>query len=79
MKSLLNLATAKKAKLESMPTVKLDACKSLDGIVVISHNGNVIPSNELQKFENGFAYVTGLFASEMVGVMVACRQNKITA
>lgn len=79
MENLLNLANQKKSKLESMPTVKLDACKSLDGIVVISHNGVVIPSNQLQKFENGIAYVSGLFASEMVGVMVACRQNNIKA
>jgi len=78
MKNLLNLATAKKSKLESMPTVKLAACQN-DGLTVISENGKLIPANELQKFENGFAYVTGLFASEMVGVMSACRQNQITA
>lgn len=77
--NLLALATAKKEKLESMKTVKLTAVKSLDGIVVISENGKLIPSKELQKFENGFAHVSGLFASEMVGVMSACRQNKITA
>lgn len=75
--NLLALATAKKEKLESMKTVKLDAVKSLDGVVVISENGYIIPSNELQKFENGTAYVSGLFASQSVGVMVACRQNKI--
>ena len=78
MKNLLNLATAKKAKLESMSTVKLAACQNGE-MTVISENGKLIPANELQKFENGFAYVTGLFASEMVGVMSACRQNQITA
>ena len=78
MKNLLNLATAKKTKLESMSTVKLAACQN-DGLTIISENGKLIPANELQKFENGFAYVTGLFASEMVGVMSACRQNQITA
>ena len=78
MKNLLNLATAKKTKLESMSTVRLAACQN-DGLTVISENGKLIPANELQKFENGFAYVTGLFASEMVGVMSACRQNQITA
>lgn len=78
MKNLLNLATAKKTKLESMSTVKLAACKNGE-MTVISENGKLIPSNELQKFENGFAFVSGLFASEMVGVMIACRQNKITA
>lgn len=76
--NLLANATAKKSKLESMTTVKLAACQN-DGMTVISENGNLIPANELQKFENGFAYVTGLFASEMVGVLSACRQNKITA
>jgi hypothetical protein len=76
--NLLANATAKKSKLESMKTVKLAACQN-DGMTVISENGNLIPANELQKFENGFAYVTGLFASEMVGVLSACRQNKITA
>lgn len=76
--NLLANSTAKKAKLESMPTVKLAACQN-GGMTVISENGKLIPSNELQKFENGFAYVTGLFASEMVGVMSSCRQNKITA
>jgi hypothetical protein len=78
MKNLLNLATAKKTKLESMSTVKLAACQNGE-MTVISENGKLIPANELQKFENGFAYVTGLFASEMVGVMSACRQNQITA
>lgn len=78
MKNLLELAKAKKTKLESMPTVKLIACQK-DGMTVISENGNLINENELQKFENGFAYVTGLFASQMVGVMVACRQNNLTA
>jgi hypothetical protein len=78
MKNLLNLATAKKTKLESMSTVRLAACQN-DGLTIISENGKLIPANELQKFENGFAYVTGLFASEMVGVMSACRQNQITA
>lgn len=78
MKKLLQIATDKKVKLESMPTVKLAAVQN-DGITVISENGNLINSSELQKFENGFAYVSGLFASEMVGVMSACRQNKITA
>lgn len=78
MKNLLDLAKAKKSKLESMATVKLVACQN-DGITVISENGTLIPSNELQKFENGFAYVSGLFASEMVGVLSACRQNNITA
>lgn len=76
--NLLSNATAKKTKLEAMPTVKLAACQN-EGMTVISENGNLIPANELQKFENGFAYVTGLFASEMVGVLSACRQNKITA
>ena len=76
--NLLAIARAKKTKLESMSTVKLAACQN-DGITVISENGNLIPANELQKFENGYAYVTGLFASEMVGVLSACRQNKITA
>jgi hypothetical protein len=78
MKNLLNLANAKKAKLESMPTVQLAACQN-NGMTVISENGKLIPSTELQKFENGFAFVSGLFASEMVGVMVACRQNNIKA
>lgn len=76
--NLLANANAKKSKLEAMSTVKLAACQN-DGMTVISENGNLIPANELQKFENGFAYVTGLFASEMVGVLSACRQNKITA
>jgi hypothetical protein len=78
MKNLLNLANAKKAKLESMPTVQLAACQN-NGMTVVSENGKLIPSIELQKFENGFAFVSGLFASEIVGVMSACRQNKITA
>jgi len=78
MKNLLELSIAKKLKLESMPTVKLTACKN-DEMVVISENGKLIPSNELQKFSNGYAYVSGLFASEMVGVMSACRQNNIKA
>lgn len=78
MKNLLQIANEKKSKLESMTTVKLAACQN-EGMTVISENGKLIPSNELQKFENGFAYVTGLFASEMVGVLSACRQNKITA
>lgn len=76
MKNLLDLATAKKAKLESMPTVKLAACQNGEW-TAISHNGNLIPADELQKFENGYAYVSGLFASKMVGVMVACRENQI--
>lgn len=78
MKNLLDLANAKKSKLESMSTVKLAACQNGD-LTAISYNGNLIPSTELQKFENGYAYVSGLFASEMVGVMVACRENNITA
>ena len=44
---------------------------------VLGGGGKLIPKNELQKFENGYAFVSGLFASEMVGVMVACRQNNI--
>ena len=76
--NLLAIAKAKKTKLESMPTVKLAACQNGDWIA-ISHNGNLIPSNELQKFEKGYAYVSGLFASQMVGVMVACSQNNIKA
>ena len=73
--NLLANATAKKSKLESMKTVKLAACQN-DGMTVISENGNLIPANELQKFENGFAYVTGLFASEMVGVLSAVVKTK---
>ena len=78
MKNLLEIATEKKAKLESTKSVKLAACQNNE-MTVISENGKLIPSTELQKFENGYAYVSGLFASEMVGVMSACRQNKITA
>ena len=74
--NLLANAAAKKSKLESMTTVKLAACQN-NGMTVISENGNLIAVNELQKFENGFAFVSGLFASKMVGVMVACRQNNI--
>jgi len=76
--NLLANATGKKTKLEAMKSVKLAACQN-DGMTVISENGTLIPLNELQKFENGFAFVSGLFASEMVGVLSACRQNKITA
>jgi hypothetical protein len=74
--NLLSIAKAKKSKLESMTTVKLAACQNGD-LTTISENGKLIPLNELQKFENGYAFVSGLFASEMVGVMVACRQNNI--
>jgi len=76
--NLLANAAAKKTKLESMQSVKLAACQNGDW-TTISENGKLIPLNELQKFENGYAFVSGLFASEMVGVMVACRQNKIAA
>ena len=75
--NLLANATAKKEKLESMPTVKLLACQNGE-MTVISENGKIIPADELQNFKNGYAYVSGLFASQMVGVMSACRQNKIT-
>lgn len=74
--NLLSIAKAKKTKLESMQSVKLAACQNGDW-TTISENGKLIPKNELQKFENGYAFVSGLFASEMVGVMVACRQNNI--
>ena len=77
MKNLLDLAKAKKSKLESMSIVKLTACQN-DGVVVLSEVGAIVPSNELQKFENGYAYVSGLFASQ-VSLREAFRLNNITA
>lgn len=78
MKNLFQIANEKKAKLEAMPTVKLSAIQDGDRII-LTENGVIVPSTELQKFENGFAFISGLSASQFVGVMVACRQNKIAA
>jgi len=77
MKNLLQNANAKKTKLESLESVKLTACQNGD-TTVLSQVGVIVPANELQKFENGYAYVSGLFASQ-VSCLEAFRLNKITA
>ena len=77
MKNLLQIATEKKLKIQSMTTVKLTACQSLDGIIIISENGIVIPQNEVQKFENNIAYVSGAFALDNLNMLSICRMNKI--
>lgn len=73
--NLLELAKAKKSKLESTVTVKLTACEK-DGTVVLSEVGVIIPATEIQKFENGYAFVSGSFASQ-VSFSEALRLNKI--
>jgi hypothetical protein len=75
--NLLAIAKAKKTKLESMNCVKINATLSALNEVVIAENGVIINSSDLIKFENGIAYVTGIYASVTIGVMSACRQNKI--
>jgi hypothetical protein len=75
MKNLLEIAKQKKAKLESTASVKLTACQN-EGKTVLSENGTIVPSNELQKIENGYAFVSGLFASQ-VSFREALRLNQI--
>lgn len=77
MKNLLQIANEKKSKLQSLNSVKLTACQN-DGVTVLSEVGVIVPVNELQKFENGYAYVSGLFAAQ-VSLREAFRLNKITA
>jgi hypothetical protein len=75
MKNLLQIANEKKAKLQSTNSVKLTAHKN-DSVVVLTEVGVIVPFNELQKFDKGYAYVSGLFASQ-VSLREALRLNKI--
>lgn len=73
--NLLQKAIEKKENLLSMRSVRIMACQK-SGKTIVSENGIVIPKNELQKYEDGYAFVTGQYAFDSVGLICALKYNR---
>ena len=74
--NILQIAKAKNEKLQNTPSVKLAACQT-DGKTILSNSGVIVPANEFQKFENGYVWVSGMWAS-MVAKSEAITVNRIS-
>jgi hypothetical protein len=63
MNLLQKFQAREKALIESK-SVKLMAVEFNDNKIALTSSGMIVPENEIQKFENGFIWVSGVFAAK---------------
>jgi hypothetical protein len=62
--NFLQILKAKETKLETTASVKLTAFSGKDGEIILCKTGVIVPSDEIQSFENGIVIVSGNFAKQ---------------